>query len=126
MFQFSWTMFFVLILLISAVWLAPKVLYELLECYYIGKLKCWLERYNSGQPTKNIEGSPVFFFAAGFAGGHPVHKLFNGESQNIICAIAALLVDDRLPEGTIEEKRAYFNKQVAHKNLISRWFWSQR
>ena len=112
-------------LLVSAVWLAPKVLYELLECYYIGKLKRWLERYNSGQ-QKDIESSPVFLFAAGFAGGHPVQKLFNGESQNTICALAALLVDERLPESSIEEKRAYFNKQVAHKNLVSRWFWSQR
>lgn len=126
MFQFSWTMFFVLILLVSAVWLAPKVLYELLECYYIGKLKRWLELYNSCQPPKNIEGSPVFFFAAGFAGGHPVQKLFPAESQNTVCAIAALLVDERLPKSSIDEKRAYFKKQVAHKNLISQWFWSQR
>ena len=126
MFQFSWIMFFVLMLLVSAVWLAPKVLYELLECYYIGKLKRWLERYNSGHPPKNIESSPVFLFAAGFAGGHPIKKLFPAESQNTVCAIAALLVDERLPESSIEEKRAYFKKQVAHKNLISQWFWSQR
>lgn len=118
-------MFFVLMLLVSAVWLAPRVLYELLECYYIEKLKRWLERYNSGQ-QKDIESSPVFLFAAGFVGGHPIKRLFPAESQNTVCAIAALLVEEMLPGGSIDRKRAYFNKQVAHKNLISQWFWSQR
>lgn len=125
MFQFSWTMFFVLMLLVSAVWLAPKLLYELLECYYIWRLKRWLERYNSGQ-QKDLKNSPVFLFAVGFAGEHPIKRLFPVESQNTVYALVALLMDECLPESSIEEKRAYFNKQLAHKNFISRWFWSHR
>ena len=118
-------MFFVLMLLVSAVWQAPKVLYELLECYYIWRLKRWLERYNSGQ-HKDIKNSPVFLFVDGFADGHPIAKLFSKEHQNAIQALAYVLLEERLPGSSIVEKRAYFSKQLTHKNFISHWFWSQR
>ena len=125
MFQFSWTMFFVLMLLVSAVWLAPKVLYGLLVCYNIERLYRWQSLRNNGKQSE-IDDSPVFLFAAGFASGHPIAKLFSEDTQIAIIATANLLVDEHLHGRPIEEKRAYFKKQITHKNRISQWFWSQR
>lgn len=112
-------------LLVSAVWLAPKVLYELLECYYIGKFKRWRSLRNNGKQSE-INDSPMFLFAAGFASGHPIAKLFSEDAQIAIIATANLLVDEHLPRRPIEEKIAYFKKQLVYKNLIFQWFWSHK
>lgn len=125
MLQISWTTFLWLVFLFSAIWLAPKVLYELLACYYIEKLNRWLERRGNGN-LEDIDGSPVFLFAAGFAGGHPIKKLFCEESQNTLVALAALLVDERLPNSSIAEKQTYFHGQIANWGFVARWFWSHR